>query len=199
MSAFASKLPQRMTVAEYLAFEETATDRHEFHDGEVLAMSGGTARHSLIAANVNGEVRQRLKGSPCRVLESNMRVTTRSNSRFVYPDGLVVCGTFEFHPQDRGETTLTNPRVVFEVLSPSTEAYDRGEKFNHYRRIESFEEYILVSQRRPLIESFHRQADGAWSIQSWEGLDAVARIRCVEIDLPLAEVYAGVTFEDVDA
>ena len=195
MSAFASKLPQRMTLAEYLAFEETATDRHEFHDGEVLAMSGGTRPHGRLTANLTRRLGERLDGTPCENYDSNMRIAVRETRRYVYPDATIVCGGAQFDPGDPKQTTIVNPRLVFEVLSPPTEAYDLGEKFDHYRRIPSREEYVVIAQREPTVRSFMRQADGTWSMQAWDGLDAVARIRCLEIDLPLAEVYAGVEFE----
>lgn len=187
---------QRTTLQAYLDLEETSDVRHEFHDGEVLAMSGGTYRHSLITANVVGELRQRLKGRPCRALESNMRVATRSTRRYVYPDASVVCGGPEFDPDDPRETTVVNPALIVEVLSESTEAYDRGEKFNHYRRIPALNEYVLAAQDRPLVESFLRQQDGTWSLATFEGADATAELRSLKLSIPLAEIYAGVEFDD---
>lgn len=195
MSEPAQTLDRRMTLAEYLAFEETSLERHEFHDGEVLAMSGGTYRHARIGTNTAVSLANRLKGGDCEALGSDLRVAVRETRRFVYPNVSVVCGGPQFHPEDQKQTTIINPRVIFEVLSESTEGYDRGEKFNHYRRIQSLEEFVLIAQDRPLVEGFLRQADGLWSMATWEGLDAVARVRCLEIDLPLAEVYEHVRFE----
>src|SRR6185437_2274484 len=139
------------TIEEYLRGEEQSVVKHEFHEGEILEMTGGTYEHSLITANVVGEMRVRLKGSQCKVLESNMRVRVRPTPRYVYPDASVVCGPPQFDPQDPKRTTIINPRVIIEVLSESTEAYDRGEKFTRYREIATFEEYILVSQSSPMI------------------------------------------------
>jgi Uma2 family endonuclease len=189
-------LPARKwhTVGEYLRLEMSSVERHEFHDGEILAMSGGTYDHSLICANVVGELRARLKGSPCRVLESNMRVAIRALSRYVYADGSVVCGQPEFDPNDPDRTTILNPRVIVEVLSPSTETYDRSEKFRAYQTIQSLQQYVLVSTDRPLVELFTRQSDDRWSPAVSADLHAIAEIGAIHVELPLAEVYDGITF-----
>lgn len=178
--------------------EEKAEVKHEFHRGEILAMSGGTYEQSRITANVVGELRNRLKGSPCFVLESNMRVRIPREDRGVYPDATVVCGKPQFDPEDPKRTTILNPRVVVEVLSESTESYDRGDKFTAYRELPSLEEYVLVSQNRPQIEAFLRQPEGLWLFATWQGLDAVAKLRCLQIDLPLTEVYEGLSFATAD-
>ncbi len=180
-----------MTIAEYLAFEETSEVPHEFHDGEIVAMSGGTYDHARVATNLTGSLHAKLKGSPCEVLDSHMRVATQQAPRFVYPDASILCGPPEFHPEDPKRTTIINPRVIFEVLSDSTEGYDRGEKFNRYRLIPTLEEYILLAQGRPLVEGFHRQDDDTWSMATWEGIDATATVRCLGLTLPLAELYPG--------
>jgi Uma2 family endonuclease len=182
------------TIEEYLRREEKSAVKHEFHEGEILEMSGGSYEHSLITANIVGEMRVRLKGSPCKVLESNMRVRVKPTPRYVYPDASVICGPPQFDPQDPKRTTILNPRVIVEVLSESTEAYDRGEKFTRYREIASFEEYILVSQASPMVETFMRQADGTWSFAPWSGIEAVARVRMLQIEIPFSEIYAGIEF-----
>ena len=186
-------------VEDYFSAETDSDVKHEYHDGEILAMAGGTFEHSAINTNVTGELRQRLKGQPCQVLESNMRVRPGRASRYIYPDGTVVCGGPQFDPDDRRRTTITNPKVIVEVLSPSTEVYDRGEKFTLYRESPTLEEYVLVSQARPAVEAYHRQPDGTWSFAAWSGIEAVARLRSLDVDLPLNEVYAGVTFEEPPA
>ena len=152
------------TIAEYLDLEEKSVGKNEFHDGEILAMAGGSYSHSLVAMNLIGELRNRLRGSPCRPLESNMRVRIGKRLNYVYPDSSIVCGKPQFDPDDRKQTTIINPRVIFEVLSESTELYDRREKFALYRDVESMEEYVLISQSKALIEVFSRQKDGAWQI-----------------------------------
>lgn len=190
-------LPARKwhTVGEYLRLEASSVERHEFHDGEVLAMSGGTYEHSRICANVIGELRARLKGSTCHPLESNMRVSIRSLIRYVYPDSSIVCGQPQFDPDDPNRTTILNPRVIIEVLSPSTEAYDRGEKYLAYQMIPSLAAYVLVSTARPLVEVFTRQGDGGWSLTiNAAGVNASASIAAIGVDLPVAEVYDGIEF-----
>lgn len=183
---------KRYTIAEYLAMEEKAVDKHEYHAGEILAMSGGSVRHSLIAANVVGETPSRLKGSGCRVFESNLRVAVARSARYFYPDASIVCGEPAIDENDPQATTITNPRVVIEVLSDSTEAYDRGEKFGHYRLLDSLQEYVLVAQTTPSVEVYTRQGDGTWIFTASRGLDASATLRSVGVALPLAEVYAGI-------
>ena len=186
------------SIAEYLEFERDADVRHEFHDGEILAMSGGSLEQSLITINVGAELHNALKGKPCRVADSNLRVRIPRQARYMYPDALVFCGSPEFDPQDDKRHTIVNPRVIIEVLSPSTEAYDRGDKFSHYREIDSFEEYILISQHKPNVESWLRQSDGAWSIVNYIGLDTVATVRSLGIEIPMAEIYAGVEWPLTD-
>jgi Uma2 family endonuclease len=186
---------RRYSIAEYLRLEEKAVDRHEFHDGEILAMSGGSYSHSCIVSNLNRFLGNRLEGKPCRPLDSNMRVRIPRLAKYFYPDTSVVCGRPEFDIDDPKKTTIVNPRVVIEVLSDSTESYDRGEKFDLYRELESLEEYVLVSQRQPLVETFIRQTDGAWLFNPWKGIEASVLLRALQISVPLAEVYAGVEFE----
>lgn len=185
---------RRYTVAEYLELERNSAERHEYNDGEILAMAGGTPEHSLLVANVIREVGNRLKGKPCRVYDANLRVAVSGPSRYLYPDSSVICGPVEYDLQDVTRQTVMNPRLVVEVLSPSTEAYDRGEKFTRYRAITSFQEYVLVSQHAPLVETYFRQADGTWLVSFFSGMDAVAQLPSLDVRLPLHEIYADVTF-----
>ncbi len=194
MSRLPTEVHRHYTVAEYLAFEHEATERHEYRDGEIISMAGGSPQHSLIIANVIGGLHGRLKGKPCRVFESNLRVRSARDARYVYPDVSVVCNEARFDPADDKKTTIINPRVIVEVLSPSTEASDRGEKFQRYIMVDGFEEYVLVAQNQARIETFLRQPDGTWSLAFFEGMQAVARIRSLGVDLPLADIYAGVEF-----
>ena len=189
---------RRTTVEEYLRMEEGAVEKHEFRDGEIIMMPGGTFAHSLIIANTSGELRESLKGKPCLVLDSNLKVGIARIRRFVYPDVLVICGGPQFDARDNTQHTITNPRVIVEVLSPSTEAYDRGEKFNRYRDLESFEEYVLIAQHEPSVQTFFRQADGTWLLTPYSGLDAIVKIRCLSVELSMAEIYAGVEFQPVE-
>ena len=185
---------RRYTVEEYLRLEKDSTEKHEYRDGEIVAMAGGTYEHSLITANVVGELRTRLKGKPCRALESNLRVRFGRSLLYSYPDATVLCGAPEFDPHDPSRMTVLNPRLVVEVLSPSTEAFDRGEKFDRYRQIESLQEYLRGVQDRADVQTFFRQPDGTWLFTAAAGLDSAIKLRSLEIELPLGEVYAGVTF-----
>lgn len=182
------------TVEEYLRLEEDSSEKHEYRDGEIVAMAGGSPDHSLILANTIGELRNHLKGKPCRLYESNLRIKDVRKVLYHYPDATVVCGPTLYDPQEAKKMTVINPRVIVEVLSSSTEGYDRGVKFSRYREIESFEEYVLIAQEGLSVETFLRQPDGTWSLAAYNGRDAIAKIRCLGIDLPLAEVYAGVEF-----
>jgi Uma2 family endonuclease len=197
MTAVPSQSRRRHTLAEYLEFEEAAPWKHEFHNGEILAMSGASPEHALITANALRAIGNRLAGKPCRVYSSDLKIAVGPGVDVQYPDGSVVCGPLEFHPADPMRRLVINPRLIVEVLSPTTEGYDRGEKFILYRTLVSFEEYVLISQSTPLIEIFVRQPDGRFVIDAtYTGLEATANIRSLQIQLPLAEVYADVTFPD---
>jgi Uma2 family endonuclease len=186
--------PARFTIEEYLRLEADAVEKHEYRDGEIVAMAGGSPQHSLVIANLIREVGNRLKGKPCRVYDSNLRVRVARTTLYTYPDLTVICGDPEFDPQDRNRTTVVNPRLVVEVLSPATEAEDRGEKFIRYLQIDSLQEYVLVSQLAPRVETYFRRGDGSWLFTPAAGLEALAKLRSLEIDLPLAEAYAGIEF-----
>lgn len=195
----APQITKRYTPAEYYALERTAEYKSDYYDGEIFAMAGGTARHSLIATNVAGELRQRLKRSPCAAYESNLRLKVRATGLRTYPDVTVYCGPLEYDPGDPEGTTALNPTVIFEVLSPSTEGYDRGFKAQHYRRIDSLRAYVFVAQDRAHVEVEQRQAEGAWLLREADGLDAAIRIEPLGIDLPLAEIYDRIPLDAVAA
>jgi Uma2 family endonuclease len=185
---------RRYSIEDYLRLERDSRDKYEYDDGEILAMSGGSPTHSLIASNVNGELRARLKGKRCRVYESNLRISVPGKRRYVYADGTVICGLLEYDPADTKQETVVNPEVIIEVLSPSTEKYDRTKKFDLYRSAASFREYVLVSQDVPRVETFLRQPDGTWAFDVAAGLQTSVRLRSLNTEVPLAEVYAGVEF-----
>ncbi|BAM03858.1 Uma2 family endonuclease [Phycisphaera mikurensis] len=189
MEAQRTDLP-RMTPAEFFAFAEKQEGRYEFRAGEVVAMSGGTARHARLASRLQGLLFAGLRGTPCSAFTSELHLAIEAADRYVHPDNTVVCGPLQFAGGDADGRAVTNARVVIEVLSDSTEAHDRGEKFDLYRQIPTFEEYILVSRHEPDVQSFLRQDDGTWNLAFSRGLDAVATIRCLPLELPLAELYA---------
>ena len=185
---------QLLTPEQYLRRENDSSVRHEYYRGEVFAMAGGSPDHSLITANVSGELRSRLKGTPCRVYESNLRVRVPRTTLYTYPDVTVLCGERQFDPLDVKKETVVNPALIVEVLSESTESWDRGGKFQNYRQIESLREYVLVSSDKPLVETFLRQADGTWIYQAAAGPEATASLKSLGVQLPLAEAYAGAEF-----
>ena len=151
--------PLRMTAAEYLAWEREQPEKHEFHLGEVFAMAGGSPRHNFLASACAAELRTAHRGGPCGVLSSDQQISTTSRKRYVYADAVVVCGPFEH--ETGASDVLTNPSVVVEVLSSSTEAYDRGEKWRAYQRLGSLRDYLLVSQREARVEHYQR-TEGGW-------------------------------------
>ena len=180
------------TLAEYLAREETAVGKSEFYRGQIFAMAGGTAQHGEIAVNIVGRLLARLRGTPCRPYNSDVQVYVPANGLATYPDAYIVCGEKEFDP--RAPNAITNPRVIFEVLSKSTEHYDRSEKFQLYSQLDSFREYVLVAQDKPRVERFVRRDDGSWILTNFVGLDAVVELPTLGCSLSLAEIYEDVTF-----
>lgn len=185
---------KRYTPQEYYRMERAASYKSDYYKGEIFNMSGGTARHSLIIMNIGGELRIRLKGKPCTPYESNLRLKIKSTGLRTYPDVGVYCGPLEFDPEDDGIETVTNPTAVFEVLSKSTEGYDRGFKAENYRKIETLHSYVFVSQNSPHVEIAERQGNGTWSLREANGLEAVLTIPSIGVDLPLAEIYDRIEF-----
>jgi Uma2 family endonuclease len=185
---------RRISPQEYLAQERRADFKSEYLRGEVFAMAGATYEHTVIKDNLARKAGNQLENSPCRALTSDMRVKVNATGLYTYPDIAIVCDK----PQFEGEVfdTLLNPRAVVEVLSDSTEKYDRGAKFGHYRQIPSLEEYVLVAQDRPLVERYVRQADGSWVLTIFEGLSATFAFASIPARIPLAEIYNGVEFPE---
>ena len=191
-------VPQKkpfITPEEYLALERAAPYKSEFYDGEVFAMAGGSAAHSGIAASTIGTLWSSLRGHGCAPYDSNLRIFIPATGLYAYPDASVICGPLEF--VDEHQDMVTNPTLIVEVLSDSTEAYDRGNKFAHYRTLPSFAEYVLVSQKEPLVEVFFRQGDGTWQLTPVRGRDAVVRLQSLGVELRLSEVYDRVEFPEI--
>jgi len=182
----------RLTEAEYLEIERAAEFRSEFFGGEMFAMAGGTPQHSLISTNLAGEFRNRLKPQACVAYNTDLRVKIEATGLCTYPDLSVICGPLQFAVGT--DDTVVNPTVLVEVLSDSTEAYDRGKKFEHYRQIATLREYLLVSQKEPRIEQFIRQPGGRWLFNEAGGLDAALELPSLQISLALGEVFAKVLF-----
>ena len=186
------------TPEDYLSLERVSDVRHEYLDGFVYAMSGESLNHSTICFNLYGILHSQLRGTPCRGLSPNMKIRTKGESLYSYPDLAVVCGEPVFH--DKHGDVLVNPTVVFEVLSPSTEAYDRGEKSLRYRNeIESLRDFVLVAQDRPRVEHFSRQPDGTWSRTEVSGLDGALPLASIDCRIRLADVYDRITFAEQPA
>ncbi|MEM6328801.1 MAG: Uma2 family endonuclease [Planctomycetota bacterium] len=185
-----SAQPQpRLTPAEYLAIERSAIDaRHEFYRGEMFLMSGASREHNLIAFNLSGLVGNALVDSGCEAYPADMRVKVDATGLYTYTDLVVTCEEPAF--EDEHVDTLVNPQAIVEVLSPSTEAYDRGKKFEHFRGIPTLREYLLVAQDRPHIERYSLGDDGVWRLADASGLGAATAIETIGLTLPLADVYA---------
>lgn len=176
-----------MTAAEYLVWERQQPGKHEFHGGEVFAMAGGSVRHNLLAVAIASELRAALRGRGCQVLSSDQRIAAARGERYVYANAVVVCGAVKTEP----ETTdvLANPAIVVEVLSPSTETFDRGDKWEAYQRLPSLTDYLLVSQAHARIEHYHREPDGSWRYRVHEEGDTVEL--APGIGLATDAIYAG--------
>ena len=175
---------------EYLAWERLQPTKHEFFQGEIFAMAAATRAHNLVVANIGAELRNTLREKPCEVLISNMRVKIAATGFYAYPDVIVVSGKAEL--EDAACDTLLNPRVLIEVLSESSESYDRGKKFEQYRSIDGLAEYVLVAQDRVLVEHFSRQPDGSWLLREARagGRLTLPAIDCtIEVDDLYAKVF----------
>lgn len=188
-----STLPQPYLSPEhYLAIERRAETKSEYFAGEMFAMSGASEPHNVVTVNVSGELRALLRGRPCRSYASDMRVKVSATGLYTYPDVVVVCGERLFDDEQRD--TLTNPTVIIEVLSPSTELDDRGKKFEMYSRLESLTDYILVSQDKPRVEHYARQGDRNWLLSVADDLQAVLTIASIACTMPLSDIYENVDF-----
>jgi Uma2 family endonuclease len=178
----------RVTEDEYLAREKAATEKSELVNGVVVAMAGASKRHNAIVRNLIVALGARLRGKPCQPYPSNMRVHVPATGLFTYPDVTVFCGPPESLKKD--SETFINPRVIIEVLSEKTEAFDRGAKFAHYRSIASLQTYVLVSQHEPRIEWYERESDGGFKLYEAVGESAVVSLSQIETALSLSELYA---------
>lgn len=172
---------------EYLAIERKSEFRSEYIDGEILAMTGASRNHNLIVANSIGELRQQLKNRPCELYTSDMRVRISSANIYTYPDVVAVCGEPQF--EDSFVDTLLNPTLIIEVLSDSTESYDRGKKSAYYRTLESLAEYILIAQDEYRIEQYVKQNQGRWLLLETRSLDATIELPSIQCVLAPKEVY----------
>jgi Uma2 family endonuclease len=179
------------TPEQYLALERKAEVKSEYINGWIYAMAGASREHNLISANILAELHVQLRSRPCETYSSDMRVKVSATRLYTYPDVVVVCGEPRF--EDEHVDTLLNPTVLIEVLSPSTEAYDRGDKFAHYRRLESLQEYVLIAQERMRVEHYARQGE-QWLLTEFSQPDEQLPLASIGCEIPLREIYARVEF-----
>ena len=185
---------KKISFLEYLEQEEQSETKHEYHDGFVWAMAGGTLNHGIIGNNVNAAIRGELmkKGGRCKPINNDVKIYIEDFNRGVYPDGMVICGEPKFHLKRKD--IVVNPILIIEVLSPSTAAFDRGEKFKFYKSLPSFKEYILITQGQPLVEGFYREEKNLWRISHAIGLEESIPVYSIDAEISLKDIYAFIEF-----
>lgn len=186
------KIQPYFTVEEYFAHEERADYRNEYYRGEIFAMAGASANHNRIARNLTNSLTNALSNSSCEAFATDLRLYVKREQLYTYPDVMVICGPLLFAPGRMD--TVTNPVVLIEVLSPTTEAYDRGKKFEFYRTLDTLQDYVLVDQERMHIEHFHRQGQ-VWQLASYDLAESVLSLPSIAVEIPLAAVYERVEWE----
>ncbi|MBF0226729.1 MAG: Uma2 family endonuclease [Desulfobacterales bacterium] len=190
-----SEIAEKMNISEkaYLEMERVSEEKHEYFQNEIFSMAGGSYKHSTIISNIVSELRNQLRKKTCRALSSDMKVRMGKNDKYFYPDVIVVCGAAKFF--DDKQDIITNPIVIIEVLSDSTEAYDRGDKFAYYRTIDSLREYALVSQKSKKIEKFFKEDKGYWRFNYTDESKQEIIFESIECKLNLDDIYEKV-FEE---
>lgn len=183
----------RYTIEEYLALERESEVKYEYWDGEIFAMSGGTLLHDQIMGNTDDLLRNELRGRECRVFTNNMQIKVPAAPPYRYGDGSVVCGQVEVE-RFNGADLLVNPVLIIEVLSPTTEAYDRGDKFTYYKSIPSFREYLLIAQHRPHVTHYVKSDTGKWDYEEINDLGSSIYLTSIDCSLALADIYRDVEF-----
>jgi len=182
------------TPEEYLALEESSDYRSEYYQGEIFAMSGGSANHNRIIRNLLVALTLALEGRGCEAFATDLRLFVKKNGLYTYPDLMVICDQLEFI---KGRTdTIINPVVIVEVLSKSTQDYDRGTKFELYRAIETFQDYLLIDQSRIHVEYFHRLDDGRWILQEYNLIEDALIVESISFKLALSRIYQGVDWQN---
>ena len=185
---------RRLSPQEYLAQERVADYRSEYYRGEMFAMVGASFEHTLVKDNFARNAGNQLEAGSCSVLTSDLRVKVSATGLYTYPDIVIVCDEPKF--EDRVLDTLLNPRAIVEVLSGSTERYDRGVKFAQYRQLASLQEYVMIAQDQPLVERFVRQPDDTWVLTAFSGLDQTFAFATIPVRISLADIYRGVQFPE---
>ena len=197
MPAQALKRRPYITAEEYRARERAAEYKSEYYDGEIFAMAGASEPHILIVGSISAELYTQLKQRPCKVYSNDLRLKVSSSGLYTYPDVMVVCGKAQL--EDDELDTLLNPTLIVEVLSKSTEGRDRGAKFEHYSKLASLQEYLLVAPNRPRVELFTKEGKGRWGLVAFENLDDVVKLASIECALALKDIYAKVDFAAAEA
>src|SRR5712692_636457 len=178
---------------EYLRLERQSEYKSEYLNGEIFPMTGASRKHNLVTTNISSSLHRQLKGRPCEVYAVDMRVKVRATGLYTYPDVAVVCGDPQF--EDEQVDTLVNPTVLIEVLSDSTERYDRIAKSSYYRTIDSLAEHLLVAQNEIRLEQYVRQPNGEWLLCEYSTLDSAAQVTSIDCSLLLSDVYDKITFD----
>jgi Uma2 family endonuclease len=192
-----SAIPKRrFTEAEYLAIERTAEFKSEYYNGQLFAMAGTSPQHNRIKENVIGEIFSQIKKSPCQSFSSDQRVLSVSNRHYFYPDIVIVCGTLEYAEQDKN--TLVNPQVIFEVLSESTEEYDRTVKFESFSKLPSLKEFVFIRQKYPIVERFTKKDDRTWNFRMFSDLNESFSLTTIPVQVAMADIFRGVEFPKVE-
>jgi Uma2 family endonuclease len=182
--------------AEYLQLEETATYKHEYQDGEIVPMTGGTTDHNKIALNFAAYLKFALKGQKYNIFIGDVKLWIAQYRQATYPDVMLIEGEPIYY--ETGKTTVTNPRLIVEVLSKSTQNYDQGDKFLYYRSLPEFQEYILISQSRPYVMQYNKTEENKWLLTEYEGENASLSLTSVNFTLSFQEIYEGVTFDIIN-
>jgi len=185
-----------MTAAEYLEAERASASRNIFFDGEMFAMTGATREHNLIAVNTSTAINVQLQNRSCEVYIADMRVKNARTGSYFYPDVVATCESPKF--EDDQFDTLVNPQVIIEVLSDSTEKFDRGSKFRDYQLLESLKEYVLISQKEMYVERFTRKTESTWEFWSAKGPEDVLDLATIGCQISLAQIFAKVEFKTDD-
>ena len=190
-----SQIKPHYTPQEYLTLERGSQQKNEYLNGDIFAMGGASERHNIIVGNVLASIHGQLRGRPCKVYSSDMRVKIDATGLYTYPDVVALCGEAQF--DDEQQDTLLNPGVIIEVLSRSTEGYDRGEKFAHYRRVDTLKEYVLISQERRRVEWYVRQPDNQWLMSEAYQIQESLLLPSIICTLLITDIYDRIEFEAV--
>jgi len=185
---------QRLTLDEYIAIEESSETKHEFLDGNVHEMTDFSPAHCLITANLIGSLHPQLRGKSCRMFPSTQRLKVEATGLYTYPDASVVCGPMQL--AEKPNYTMTNPTVLIEVLSPSTEGYDRGMKFEHYRKIDSLRAYLLIAQDSIQVELYTRQEQNSWLLEEFTEKETMVPLDAIGCTMAIKDIYRDVEFDE---